>query len=623
SSDDDLVNRRAALEDGTAEVAYTFALEDSTYRVIRRKRARKATKLELQILTGGDVADGKWKALSETKVRETEEAIVTLLHMNYDTFINASFLLQGKADEFTTKTPGKRKEILADLLGVSQWDQYRDLAAEKRKAAETAVLLLDAQMGDIAAELEEEEPRKLALATAEEVRTAIAARLADKEKLLAQLRLVETAVQQQQATIKNLESNLARAQTSLTNLQKTQAQRLQEQASYQAVLAESAAIAAAFAAYEEAEAALRDWQAKADTFNAFQREKHAHDLTITQERSRLTARQQELTAQQAKRDAAQTERVGVAQQLAEAQAQQAASQAELAALSQQVADWHEARSALQALEAERQGLLKEQARWQAEAAKIEKLVAEQTAVTSNHHDAEKAVAQLSAELGAVETQSARFASAKAELDTLNAEQPRLREQMDKLRERIDRLQAETGGDCPLCGQELSESHRHAVLEELQADGTEAGDRFRANQKRVAALTAEVADLEKQLKQKPRLEKEQQTQRDRLARAEARLEEISQALADWEQGGKVELAKIEAQVGQTAVLDAHKQKVAELSNAAQQKETLEKAQQAQQRTIANAEARLAEIDKLLADWSERGQPELAAVVAHLQANDYAA
>ena len=623
SSDDDLVNRRAVLEDGTAEVTYTFALEDSTYRVIRRKQARKSTKLELQILTDGDIADGKWKALSETKVRETEEAIVTLLHMNYDTFINASFLLQGKADEFTTKTPGKRKEILADLLGVSQWDQYRDLAAEKRKAAETAVILLDAQMGDIAAELEEEEPRKLALAAAEEVRTAIAGRLADKEKLLAQLRLVETAVQQQQTMLKNLEANLSRAQTSLANLQKTQAQRLQEQASYQAVLADAAAIAAAFAAYEQAEAALRDWQAKADEFNKLQRAKHAHDLTITQERSRLTARQQELTAQQAKRDAAQTERVGVAQQLAEAQAQQAASQAELAALSQQVADWHEARSALQALEAERQGLGKELARWQAEAAKIEKLVAEQTAVTSNHRDAEKAVTQLSAELGAVETQSARFASAKAELDTLNAEQPRLREQMDKLRERIDRLQAETGGDCPLCGQELSESHRHAVLEELQADGTEAGDRFRANQKRVAALTAEVADLEKQLKQKPRLEKEQQTQRDRLARAEARLAEIGQALADWEQGGKVELAKIEAQVGETAVLDAHKQKVADLSRAAQQKEALEKTQQAQQQTIARTEARLAEIDRLLADWTAHGQPELAAVAAHLQANDYAA
>ena len=622
-SDDDLVNRRAVLEDGTAEVAYTFALEESTYRVIRRKRARKATKLELQILTGGEYTDGKWKTLSETKVRETEAAIETLLHMNYDTFINASFLVQGKADEFTTKTPGKRKEILAELLGVSLWNQYRDAAAEKRKAAETAVFLLDSQMGDIATELEEEDARKEALAAAQAAHQAIADRLKDKEKLLAELKRVETAVLQQQSMVKSLESNLSRAQSSLANLQKSQSQRQQERDSYQATLDDAEAITAAFAAYEQAEAQLRDWQAKADQFNTFQREKHNHDLTITQERSRLTARQKELTAQQAKSEAAQAERTTVAQTVTDGQAQQAQATADLSALTQQIEAWHEARAALQRLEAERESLQKEQSRLQQEAAKIEKLTAEQTAVSTNHSDAEKKLTQVAADLGAVDTQNARFASAKAELDNLTAEQPRLREQMNKLRERIDRLEAETGGDCPLCGQELSENHRHTVLEELQADGKDAGDRFRANKQRVAALTTEVAELEQALKQKPRLTKEQQTQRDRLARAEARLAEITQALADWEQGGQAQLVKVEAQVAQTAVLDAQKQKVVELSAAAQQKETLEKAQRARQRTIANAEARLAEIDKLLADWMERGQPELVITIAQLEANDYAA
>jgi DNA repair protein SbcC/Rad50 len=71
------------------------------------------TPLELQIGAG----DGEWRTLSETGVRATQGAIEQLLRMNYDTFVNASFFLQGRADEFTTKTPGKRKEILAELLG--------------------------------------------------------------------------------------------------------------------------------------------------------------------------------------------------------------------------------------------------------------------------------------------------------------------------------------------------------------------------------------------------------------------------------------------------------------------------------------------------------------------------
>ncbi len=621
-SDDDLVNRRAALAGDTAAVTYIFALEESTYRVIRRKRVRQATKLELQILANGNYANGKWKTLSESKVRETEAAIVNLLNMNYDTFINASFLIQGKADEFTTKTPGKRKEILADLLGVSQWDQYRDAAAEKRKAAETAIMLLDSQMGDIAAELEEEEARKEALATAQETHQAIANRLKDKEKLLAELKRVETAVQQQQANLKNLETNLSHAQTSLANLQKSQSQRQHERDSYQATLDDAEAIIAAFAAYEQADAQLRQWQAKADQFNKLQRKQHKHELAITQERSRLTTRQKELTAQQEKSKQAQAERKTVIQTITDDQAQLTQTTAKLSALTQQIEAWHEARTELQRLQSERQSYHKEQSRLQSEAAKIEKLAQEKTAVTTNHSAAHKKITQLTADLAASETQNVRYATAKAELDTINGEQPRLREQMDKLAERINRLQVETGGSCPLCGQELSESHRHAVLEELQTDGKEAGDRFRANKQRITDLTAEVADLEQKLKQKPRLEKELQSQRDRLVRAEARLTEITQSLTAWEQDGQVQLAAVEATLAETAVLDAQTQKVNELSSAATQKETLEKAQQAQQRAIANAEARLAEIDKLLADWSERGQPELAATTAQLNANEYA-
>lgn len=88
-------------------------MEGTIYRVTRSKRRGKTTQLDLQISAG----QTQWKTLTEGKLRDTQEAIEALLRMNYDTFINASFLLQGKADEFTTKSPNRRKEILADLLG--------------------------------------------------------------------------------------------------------------------------------------------------------------------------------------------------------------------------------------------------------------------------------------------------------------------------------------------------------------------------------------------------------------------------------------------------------------------------------------------------------------------------
>ncbi|MBK8987073.1 MAG: SMC family ATPase [Chloroflexi bacterium] len=621
-SDDDLVNRRATLDESAAEVRFTFALEDSTYRVIRRKRPGKATQLELLMLAEGDLNQGKWKTLSESKVRETETAVIELLRMNYDTFINASFLLQGKADEFTTKTPGRRKEILADLLGVSQWDQYKEAATERRKSAESELLLVDGQLGDIDAELSEESSRAAALATTQAARQTIAERLADKEKLLIHLRRAETAVQQQQEMVNNLAANLARAQRTLADLHKTQSQRQTERANYAAILAEAETISAAFAAYEQAQAALQDWQSRADDYHKLLGQKRPFELTITQERSRLEQRQRELENQRVKSEAARGERATIATHLTESHSRLAAIGVELAGLTQQVTAWHEARAELQRLESEQQALLKEQTRLQTEARKVAALVEEQTAVATNRAQAEASLSQLTAELTLASSDNQRYAIARAELDSLQAEQPRLMNSMNKLRDRLDRLQEEIGGDCPLCGQPLSQTHRQTVLAELEAEGKEAADRFRANKGRIEALTAEAADLEQKLKQKPRLERDQQAQQQRLHKAEARLAEIAQSLADWAMGGQAQLAELAPKVADTAVLDAQKQQVQALSSASHAKESLEKEQQTQQKTAANAEARLTEIDRLLSEWEGAGQAALTETQARLQQEDYA-
>ena len=122
SGDDDVVNRIAAGNGKAAEVTFEFDLEGSVYRVTRRKALGKTTELELQTLGENGLGEPLWRVLTEAKVRESEKAIRDLLRMDYDVFTNASFLLQGKADEFTTKTANRRKEILADILGVEPLD---------------------------------------------------------------------------------------------------------------------------------------------------------------------------------------------------------------------------------------------------------------------------------------------------------------------------------------------------------------------------------------------------------------------------------------------------------------------------------------------------------------------
>ena len=620
-SDDDLVNKVAALNGDGAEINFIFQLESSVYRVLRRKKAGKAAVLELQIATDDD--QSQWKTLSESKIRETQEAIETLLRMNYDTFINASFLLQGKADEFTTKTAGKRKEILADLLGVNVWDQYKERATERRKAEENRLLLLDGQLAEIEVELGEETERQQTLAATQAELAIVAERLADKEALLTQLRRAETAVSQQKQLVQNLTNNLSRAQKSLADLEQNRAKRQAERDAYQAILADAAAIQTAYASWETAESDLRGWQNKADEFNRLQQARRPHELAITQARSKLEQQAQELTTQGEKAATAVTEQETVNQTLAAGQTKLAKLAAAIVELAQQEQQWHEAREALQKLESDRQLLAQELGQLQVQSRRVQAMMEEKTAVARNAQQAEKELAESTAQVAAIAEWHKQHAASLADQNSLEAEQPRLKAEMNRFKERIDGLKLETGGACPLCGQPLSDEHRRDVLTQLETEGREMGDRYRTNQKRLETLAAAVADLSAKIKQSDRIERDQQTQQQRLAKAEARLAEIETAVTEWHSNGQAtRLAELEKLLADDTKIAAQQAKIKELGTAVQQKSALEKEQQTQQRQIAQAEARLDEIERLITEWEQVGQNALAETKQRLETRDYA-
>lgn len=56
--------------------------------------------------------------------------IVEHIKLDYDTFINSAYLRQGRADEFMLKRPSERKEILAELLKLNQYDELEERAKE-------------------------------------------------------------------------------------------------------------------------------------------------------------------------------------------------------------------------------------------------------------------------------------------------------------------------------------------------------------------------------------------------------------------------------------------------------------------------------------------------------------
>ncbi len=605
-SDDDIVNRAAGRKGESAEVRLDFLLEGACYRVIRGKQPGKITSLELQIRTD----DGDWRSLSETGVRATQGAIEQLLRMNYDTFVNASFFLQGRADEFTTKTPGKRKEILAELLGVNRWDIYRDAAHRRLQEEEARRAAIDGQMEAIDAELATEPQRREELAQAEGRHQEIAAQRAIQEKLVEQMRLNEAVIKQQKQQVANLHASLVRAQGRVAEMAAARQKRAAELAAAELLLQEADAIQTDFAAWQEAETAFGRWQEKADAFHALQRERRPHELAVESARSRLLQQQTELLARQAEVERMAEEAVTLAATIESARAELARLEGERATLAAQEAALHEARAALQQMEADRRLWQQEQQQLQNTEREIVALQQARAEVERNRQEAEAELERLGQQSVELDRQRERHALARGDRDRLRAEQPALEATMQRLKQRIEQLEDEAQGDCPTCGQPLTEAHRLEVLAEVQREGKERGDQWRHNREQIAALELEIPRLEQALRAGERLERDRRSQEQRLAAALARLEETERRVQAWQEEGETRLAQLGDNLADTTTLAAQRQQVEALGQGLQERATLEKAHSAAQKQLADAGARQGAIDRARASWESEGRPSLA-------------
>ncbi|MDO8669834.1 MAG: SMC family ATPase, partial [Dehalococcoidia bacterium] len=160
-SDDELIY----LGRSEMEVDFEFLLADVHYRVVRKRLKARTERGSGQSVLELHVAnDGVFRSITGNSVRDTERKIVDLLRMEYDTFINSAFILQGRADEFTIKAPTERKKVLSEILGLSWYDRLEEKAREEAKTR-------DILRREIAAAMEEME-KELAKKPAYEVELA-------------------------------------------------------------------------------------------------------------------------------------------------------------------------------------------------------------------------------------------------------------------------------------------------------------------------------------------------------------------------------------------------------------------------------------------------------------------
>jgi exonuclease SbcC len=476
----DIINLNQEVK--AAEVALTFEHEGNIYRVQRTLPRNKSTILEFQILdksrprpTPLPKGEGVWKPLTEKTTRETQARIEQTLRLDYETFVNASFFLQGRADQFTQQNASKRKEVLSNILGLEIWEEYKNRTADKRKAIERGVDEIDGRVAEIDAELAEEEARKNRLGELQRSLNQLSAAREAQESVLTNLRKNAALLDEQRKLTSALSKSLENARAALASLETRLAAKGADRASY-ADLIERA---------KEIESAYRDWQ-------NIRRELENWEITASQFREH------------------EKERAPLLEKIAAEEAR---------------------------LEEERRALLEKEGELENRRQEIGELKAE---IENKQLSLEEAEAKVKER---IELENRRNAARERQAE-LKAENEGLKSQMDELKARIDRLKTAEGSECPLCGQPLSEDHRKSTLRQLEAEGKQKGDQYRANQKETAELARQIGECEIRITQLASAENERVQYTREVSQLTERMERLQSLAKEWEATGKKRLKQVE-------------------------------------------------------------------------------
>jgi exonuclease SbcC len=288
----DVINSHPDVK--AAEVALTFEYENNTYRVQRTLARGKNTVLEFQVQDGNN----GWRPLTEKTTRETQARIEQTLRLDHETFINASFFLQGKADQFTQKKAGERKAVLSTILGLESWNTYKERAAEKRKTLEGEVTGIEGRMAEIDAELAEEETRKSRLAELESTLKQLSTRRAAQEVVLENIKKNAALVEEQRRLVETFSTSIQRSRTALTALETRLADKENEHAAYADLVSRAKQIDAAYKAWQKTRKELEEWDRTALAFLEGEKDRTPLLEEIAAEKARLEEEQRSLSSEE-------------------------------------------------------------------------------------------------------------------------------------------------------------------------------------------------------------------------------------------------------------------------------------------------------------------------------------
>lgn len=190
---------------------------------------------------GQEVSEG-WRSLSGSSIRETQAAITKLVGMDYATFVNSAFLLQGRADAFTTRTPAERQRVLSKVLDLERYDRLQERAKEKARERALRMGSVQGQAQAWAGQLAQRPQHAAELPMVEAALGEADVALVRVEQEVAALRERATALRERRRELEELERGQQSAQEELRQVQQQQAQHERRIQAWEALAAREAQI---------------------------------------------------------------------------------------------------------------------------------------------------------------------------------------------------------------------------------------------------------------------------------------------------------------------------------------------------------------------------------------------
>ena len=247
-NDDDLIHSGQS----EMEIELEFISGEQQYRVLR-KHAKKPSKaragqtiLELQI-----AGNGTFRPISGNSLLETQQKIIDILNLDYEMFKNSAFLRQGHADEFSIKRPGERKEILANILDLSHYDELESKAKEQSSKRRTEADRLEIAITDFELQLANKVKYEDKIRKIQSEITQLEEQSKFKETAISSLRSQKATLEIKKEQLSNTEVHLNETKKELER-RKTKTKEYQDRITeYELVLAERKAIEKGYSEFKD------------------------------------------------------------------------------------------------------------------------------------------------------------------------------------------------------------------------------------------------------------------------------------------------------------------------------------------------------------------------------------